>query len=63
MAHNKKIKELFKNYKGKYSPADIDWGDPVGYEKIENISKKEIKVLNDSEKYKKNNIEDSENKK
>lgn len=24
----KNIKELFKNYKGKYKPVDIDWGKP-----------------------------------
>ena len=32
-ANNRKnIKELFKDYKGKYEPVDIDWGDSVGDE-------------------------------
>ena len=28
----KNIKELFKDYKGKYEPTEIDWGEPVGDE-------------------------------
>ena len=28
----KNIKELFENYKGKYAPIDIDWGENVGDE-------------------------------
>lgn len=32
-ANNRKnIKELFKDYKGKYEPVDIDWGETVGDE-------------------------------
>lgn len=32
-ANNRKnIKELFKNYKGKYEPVDIDWGETLGDE-------------------------------
>lgn len=28
------IKELFKNYKGDYKSKKIDWGKPIGKEKI-----------------------------
>ena len=28
----KNIKELFENYKDKYEPVDIDWGEPEGEE-------------------------------
>lgn len=28
----KNIKELFEDYDGKYEPAEIDWGEPVGKE-------------------------------
>ena len=32
-ANNRKnIKELFKDYKGKYEPVDIDWGETLGDE-------------------------------
>ena len=30
--NRKNIKELFKDYKGKYEPSEIDWGEPVGDE-------------------------------
>lgn len=30
--NRKNIKELFKDYKGKYEPTEIDWGEPVGDE-------------------------------
>ena len=28
----KNIKELFENYKGKYEPTEMDWGEPKGEE-------------------------------
>lgn len=32
-ANNRKnIKELFKDYKGKYEPVEMDWGETVGDE-------------------------------
>ena len=30
--NRKKIKELFKDYKGEYKPEEIDWGEPEGEE-------------------------------
>ena len=34
---HKKINDLFANFEGEYTPAEFDWGEPVGHEyKVKN---------------------------
>lgn len=44
----KDIKRRFENYNENYTPKEIDWGEPVGKERISFYSENNIKAIKES---------------